>query len=88
MAAAVTAHMRGHRWGGKENGPNPTDRAKPEMKDHVLVDGRGVPLSVEVTAANINDHIALPELLFVWRALSSHIDSSLRTRSKLDFGHF
>jgi putative transposase len=49
--------------GGKENGPNPTDRAKPGMKDHVLVDGRGVPLSVAVTAANINDHIALPELL-------------------------
>jgi hypothetical protein len=33
------------------------------MKDHVLVDERGVPLSVVVTAANVNDHIALPELL-------------------------
>ena len=33
------------------------------MKDHVLVDGRGVPLSVVVTAANVNDHIALAELL-------------------------
>jgi transposase len=33
------------------------------MKDHVLVDGRGVPLSVVVTAANVNDHVALPELL-------------------------
>jgi transposase len=33
------------------------------MKDHVLVDGRGMPLSLVVTAANVNDHIALPELL-------------------------
>jgi putative transposase len=55
--------MCGRRWGEKENGPNPTDRAKPGMKDHVLVDGRGVPLSVLVTAANVNDHVALPELL-------------------------
>jgi transposase len=49
--------------GEKDNGPNPTDRAKPGMKDHVLVDGRGVPLRLVVTAANINDHIALPDLL-------------------------
>jgi len=33
------------------------------MKDHVLVDGRGVPLSLVVTAANLNDHVALPELI-------------------------
>jgi putative transposase len=49
--------------GGKDNGPNPTDRAKPGMKDHILVDGRGVPLSAVVTAANVNDHIALPDVL-------------------------
>jgi putative transposase len=49
--------------GGPDNGPNPTDRAKPGMKDHVLVDGRGVPLAIVVTAANLNDHLALPELL-------------------------
>lgn len=49
--------------GGPDNGPNPTDRAKPGMKDHVLVDQRGVPLSVVVTEANLNDHRALPELL-------------------------
>lgn len=33
------------------------------MKDHVLVDGRGVPVSVVVTAANVNDHLALPAVL-------------------------
>ncbi len=55
--------MCGHRWGGKECGPNPTDRAKAGMKDHVLSDGRGVPLSVVVTAANVNDGPMLQALL-------------------------
>jgi len=29
----------------------------------LLVDERGVPLSAVVTAANVNDHVALPDLL-------------------------
>lgn len=33
------------------------------MKDHILVDGRGVPLSVVVTAANVNDSPMLHELI-------------------------
>ena len=33
------------------------------MKDHLLVDGRGVPLSVLVTAANVNDGPMLSELI-------------------------
>ena len=41
--------------GEKEAGPNPTDRAKPGDKEHLLVDGRGVPLSTVSTAANVND---------------------------------
>ena len=60
---AVTAPMCARPWGEKEKGPNPTDRAKPGRHDHRLVDGRGVPLRVVVTAANVNDHLALPELL-------------------------
>jgi putative transposase len=60
---AQTGPMCGRRWGEKDNGPNPTDRAKPGMKDHVVVDGRGVPLSLVVTPANVNDHVALPDLL-------------------------
>lgn len=62
IGKAATARMCARPWAEK-NGPHPTDRAKPGMKDHVLVDGRGVPVSVVVTAANINDHLALPELL-------------------------
>ena len=44
-------------------GPNPTDRGKDGSKRHVLTEGRGVPLATLVTAANVNDHTALPELL-------------------------
>jgi transposase len=55
--------MWGRRWGEKENGRNPTDRGKPGLKDHVLTDGRGVPLSVVVTPANVNDDKRLQEVL-------------------------
>lgn len=33
-------------------GPNPTDRGKKWLKRHLLVDGRGCPLSLVVTGAN------------------------------------
>lgn len=36
-------------------GRNPTDREKTGTKRHILVDGRGVPLSVVVTGANRHD---------------------------------
>ena len=36
-------------------GPNPTDREKNVSKRHVLVDERGVPLSIVVTGANRHD---------------------------------
>jgi putative transposase len=41
--------------GEKEAGPNPTDRANPGYKDHLLIDGRGVPLSLVSTAATGNE---------------------------------
>lgn len=59
----MTALMCGRRWGEKECGPNPTDRAKPGVKDHILSDGRGVPLAVVVSAANVNDGPMLGALL-------------------------
>ena len=36
-------------------GANPVDRGKPGSKLHLVCDGGGVPLSVVVTAANVND---------------------------------
>ena len=44
-------------------GPNPTDRGKKGSKRHLLVDGRGVPLSLIVTAANVNDGKRLDAVL-------------------------
>ncbi len=41
--------------GGEATGPNPTDRAKSGAKRSVLTDGRGVPLGVAVSGANIHD---------------------------------
>jgi putative transposase len=41
--------------GGELTGPNPTDRGKRGTKRHILVDGRGAPLGVIVTAANDHD---------------------------------
>ncbi|WP_426746952.1 IS5 family transposase [Myxococcus faecalis] len=40
---------------GAATGPNPTDRAKAGSKHHLLVDRRGRPLAVRLTAANRPD---------------------------------
>ncbi|QQE90416.1 IS5 family transposase (plasmid) [Azotobacter chroococcum] len=44
-------------------GPNPTDRGKKGSKRHLLVDGRGVPLSLVVTGANRHDVTQLEAVL-------------------------
>lgn len=41
--------------GGELTGPNPTDRGKKGSKYHFLVDQQGVPLAVQLTAANVHD---------------------------------
>jgi len=41
--------------GGDLTGSNPTDRGKCGSKRHILVDGRGAPLSVIITPANAHD---------------------------------
>ena len=50
----------GHRQGpgkkgGDEVGPNPTDRRKAGSKRHLLVDRRGIPLAIWLSAANVTD---------------------------------
>ena len=40
---------------GLQTGRNPTDRAKLGSKRHLICDGRGVPLAIQLTAANRND---------------------------------
>jgi transposase len=53
-AAADSASARA--LGGVEgSGPNPTDRGRPGVKHHVVVDGRGVPLAGLPSPANTPD---------------------------------
>jgi transposase len=40
---------------GQQTGPNPTDRAKLDSKRHLICDGNGVPLVIQLTGANRND---------------------------------
>ena len=42
--------------GGKSTGPNPTDRSKSGTKRSILVDGKGVPLSLSVDGANRHEN--------------------------------
>ncbi len=44
-------HSRGK--GGADTGPSPVDRRKTGGKHHLICDGRGTPLKVITTAANI-----------------------------------
>lgn len=53
--AAVDASFARARGGVDGSGPNPTDRGRPGVKHHVLVDAAGVPLAGEVTGANVPD---------------------------------
>lgn len=41
--------------GGAATGPSPVDRRKAGSKHHLFCDGKGTPLHVITTAANIND---------------------------------
>lgn len=56
--------------GGKHTGPNPTDRAKKGCKRHLITDGNGVPLVVQIGPANRRDEQWLPCLLWwLWAVL-------------------
>jgi hypothetical protein len=48
---------------GPQTGPNPTDRGKAGSKHHLVVDRRGLPLAILLSAANVHDkREALPLL--------------------------
>lgn len=62
--------MREPRWRqcfqlpeGQEAGPNPTDRGKLGSKRHIIVDARGIPLTITVTGANRHDSMAFEPTL-------------------------
>jgi transposase len=47
--AAIDSGMARALGGVEDSGPNPTDRGRPGVKHHVLVDGHGAPLAIDVT---------------------------------------
>ncbi|MDQ0932199.1 transposase [Streptomyces turgidiscabies] len=48
------SHIRAKKGGG-DTGPSPVDLRKTGSKHHLICDGRGTPLKVITTAANVND---------------------------------
>ena len=67
------------RW--KKTGPNPTDRAKPGSKHHVLTDAQGIPLTVHLTGANAHD---VTELLPLVDSIPSLAGKAGHPKSKPD----
>ncbi len=52
---------------GQLTGPNPTDRGKKGSKFHLVVDRQNLPLSIDVSAANLHDGQALiPLVVLTW----------------------
>ncbi|MFJ7085970.1 IS5 family transposase [Streptomyces griseus] len=49
------SHIRAKKRGRRHTGPSPVDRRKTGSKHHLICDGRGIPLKVITTAANVND---------------------------------
>ena len=49
--------------GGDATGPNPTDRGRSGSKRHIVTDSRGVPVAVNVSAANVPDCRMVDETL-------------------------
>lgn len=58
---------------GLQTGPNPTDRRKAGSKHHLCTDAQGIPLSVQVTAANVHDSRQLQPLVLAIPALRGKI---------------
>ncbi|MFM0287969.1 IS5 family transposase [Paraburkholderia megapolitana] len=55
--------------GGRKTGPNPTDRARPGSKHHLLTDANGTPLVAILTGANRNDMTQLTSLVEALRPI-------------------
>lgn len=49
--------------GGGDVGPNPTDRGKTGTKRHLMTEGKGMPISLAVTGANVHDATKVDALI-------------------------
>jgi transposase len=63
-ARAAVDSLFARAFGGVEDsGPNPTARGRPGVKQHILVDAQGLPLSGDVTPANVPESKELMPLV-------------------------
>ncbi len=51
------------RWGGPKTGSNPTDRARPGSKHHIVTEANGTSLAAILTGANVHDVTQLLPLI-------------------------
>ena len=63
VASRGRFEQRAGSFWGLQTGRNPTDRGKAGSKHHLLTDAQGIPLCVQLTAANVNDTCQLQPLL-------------------------
>ena len=68
--------------GGEHTGPNPTDRGKRGSKYHFLVDRQGIPLAVQLTAANVHDSKLLEPLVDAVQPIRRPIGQPGRPRQR------
>ncbi len=55
VTSSCGRQFRASSFWGLQTGPNPTDRAKLGSKRHLICDGQGIPLAIQLTGANRND---------------------------------
>jgi transposase len=75
--------MRPREKRGSLTGPSPAGRAKPGSKVHVLSDRSGLPLAVALSAANVNDPLALKPLVMAVPAIRTPLGLRRRRPDKL-----
>jgi len=68
--------------GGQHTGPSPTDRGKRGSKYHFMVDRQGIPLAVQLTAANVHDSKLLQPLLDAVHPIRRPIGAPGRPRKR------
>lgn len=73
--------------GGEHTGPNPTDRAKHGVKRHLVTDGQGVPLVVQIGPANRRDEQWLPSLLWWLWIVVCHLGGRMPRELLADRGY-
>ena len=83
MNASIVRAKGGGSIAEEATGPNPTDRARPGTKRHVLTDARGIPLAQVLTPANQNGITVFEQLLDAVPPVRGRVGKPRRRPDKL-----